>query len=195
MMKKLISSSKMVESFDEAGKSVKLEELSWIDDLKKESKNEFKSKKTIRYSEDFKKAVVMEVLGGLSKDGAKRKYGIGGHTTVLRWFRQYENSPGTDPIRENQPRHLEKSFKYVVSENRRLRKERELSKTKVGGFKEIIDTTEIKTETPIRKLLRQDSYNYSKKIEKNGSFISLRHLSTQVKRFTNKIKEIIDGSS
>ena len=149
-------------------------------------------RKTFRYSEDFKKVVVMDVLDGLSKDGANRKYGIGGHSTILSWIRQYENSLMIDPVQENQPRHLEKSFKYVVSENRRLRKEREISKTKVGGFKVIIDTTEIKTETPILKLLRQDSYNYSKKMEKKGSFLSLKHLSTQVKRFTNKIKEFVD---
>ena len=152
-----------------------------------------KQRETLRYSEEFKKAVVVEVLEGLSKDGAMRKYGIGGHTTVLRWIRQYENSPETNSIRENQPRHLEKSFKYVVSENRRLRKERELSKTKVDGFKVIIDKTEIKTETPIRKLSRHDSNNYSKKMGKKGLFLSLRYLSTQVKRFTNKIKEFVDG--
>jgi transposase-like protein len=44
------------------------------------------------YSEAFKKMVVKEVeSGGLTKDGAKRRYNIGGKTTVLRWCRKYGN--------------------------------------------------------------------------------------------------------
>jgi transposase-like protein len=90
-----------------------------------------KQRISIRYSDEFKKTVVREVLDGLSKDGASRKYGIGGHTTVLRWIRQYENLPMIEPVQENQPRQIEKSFKYIESENRRQRKERELIKLKV----------------------------------------------------------------
>ena len=44
------------------------------------------------YSEAFKRQVVREVMSGiLTKDGARRKYNIGGKTTVLRWCRQYGN--------------------------------------------------------------------------------------------------------
>ena len=42
------------------------------------------------YSEAFKRQVVREVMSGIStKDGAKRKYNIGGKTTILRWCRKY----------------------------------------------------------------------------------------------------------
>lgn len=42
------------------------------------------------YSEAFKRQVVREVMSGIStKDGAKRKYNIGGKTTVLSWCRKY----------------------------------------------------------------------------------------------------------
>jgi len=42
------------------------------------------------YSEAFKRRVVREVVSGiLTKDGAMRKYNIGGKTTVLKWCRKY----------------------------------------------------------------------------------------------------------
>jgi transposase len=43
-----------------------------------------------RYDEAFKIRVVQEVESGqLSKDAARRKYGIRGKTTVLSWCRKY----------------------------------------------------------------------------------------------------------
>ena len=49
-----------------------------------------KPTKATEYPEDFKIRVVKEVESGLlSKDGAKRKYGIGGKSTVLLWLRKY----------------------------------------------------------------------------------------------------------
>lgn len=190
-LKKLISSPKIVESFDDPGKDIKLEALNLINDSKKERMYEFKNENAIRYSDEFKKAVIMEVLDGLSKDGAMRKYGIGGHTTVLRWVQQYENSLKAVPIQENQHRQVEKSLKEVEYENRRLRKELELSNLKVRELNVIIDTAEINTEVPIRKLLSQDSYNYSKEMGKRESFLSLRQLSTTAKRFTIKVMELV----
>jgi transposase len=45
------------------------------------------------YSESFKIKVVREVEGGLlSKEAAKRKYGIRGKSAVLSWCRQYGQS-------------------------------------------------------------------------------------------------------
>jgi len=42
------------------------------------------------YPESFRIKVVKEVENGLlSKEGARRKYGIGGKTTVLSWCRKY----------------------------------------------------------------------------------------------------------
>lgn len=46
----------------------------------------------VGYSESFKIQVVKEVVSGiLTKDGAKRKYNIGGNSTVLKWCRKYGN--------------------------------------------------------------------------------------------------------
>jgi transposase len=43
-----------------------------------------------KFSEAFKKAVVKEFEQGLlNKDQLQRKYGLGGHSTVLKWCRKY----------------------------------------------------------------------------------------------------------
>jgi len=48
------------------------------------------TKNGVKYREFFKIKVVKEVEnGGLSKEAARRKYGIGGKTTVLSWCRKY----------------------------------------------------------------------------------------------------------
>jgi len=45
----------------------------------------------VRYSQAFKQQVVLELEQGQhgSIESARRKYGIGGSTTVLTWVRQY----------------------------------------------------------------------------------------------------------
>jgi hypothetical protein len=56
----------------------------------------------------------------------------------------------------------------------------------------MIDTAKAKTEVPNRKIFQPGSFENSNEIGKKVSFISLRHLSTQLKSFTNKIKEFVD---
>jgi len=48
------------------------------------------SVKLVEYPESFRLKVVKEVESGLySKDEIRRKYGIGGKTTILYWCRKY----------------------------------------------------------------------------------------------------------
>lgn len=48
------------------------------------------SRKEIKqYSESFKLKVISEIESGqLSKEAAKKLYGIGGHTTIYRWIKK-----------------------------------------------------------------------------------------------------------
>lgn len=191
-MKKQTSSPQIVDSIDETVKDIKMEEATMIDDLKKEPTAVCKNGKAVRYSDEFKEAVVMEVLNGLiSKDGAKRKYGIGGKSTVLKWIRKHQNSDVMHSNQENEHQHIDKSIKDIEFQNLRLRRELELSKLKVRELNLMIDIAEIKTEVPIRKLLRQDSYEYSKEIGKKKSFLSLVRLLTTAKRFTSRMKQFV----
>ena len=61
--------------------------------MKQKKIESFYTSPQISYSFAFKQKVVKEVeSGAISKDGARRKYGIGGKTTVLNWCRQYGNT-------------------------------------------------------------------------------------------------------
>jgi transposase-like protein len=56
-----------------------------------------------RYDENFKQRVVQEVLNGeITKEEARRRYNIGGKSTVLKWMRTMSgikaNEFGTNPI-------------------------------------------------------------------------------------------------
>ena len=46
-----------------------------------------------QYSDEFKQAVVDEVLSGhISKDEARRRYGIKGKSAVLNWLRKFDTT-------------------------------------------------------------------------------------------------------
>ena len=66
-----------------------------------------------RYSKAFRRQVVREFeLGGITKQGLKRKYQIGGKSTVLQWCRKYGRlaypSTGTRgrPLQDPQQRRI-----------------------------------------------------------------------------------------
>ena len=43
------------------------------------------------YEESFKLRVIREVLSGeLTKSEANQRYGIGGHSTILKWIRKFD---------------------------------------------------------------------------------------------------------
>lgn len=47
-------------------------------------------KETVRYSDCFKLSIVEEIeRNGLSIENCRRKYGIGGSTTIQKWLKKY----------------------------------------------------------------------------------------------------------
>lgn len=61
----------------------------------------------IRYSEAFKLAVVREVEAGeLPFERIRRKYGIGGASTLQKWVRQYGNGTRGKIIRVQEPEEI-----------------------------------------------------------------------------------------
>jgi transposase len=63
--------------------------------------NEFKGHPVGEYSESFKRQVVREINSGrLCCEDARRKYGIGGHSTIQRWQMGYSKpSLNSRPIK------------------------------------------------------------------------------------------------
>jgi transposase-like protein len=62
-----------------------------------------KKAKTKKYSDSFKREVVLEVLSGsITKEEARLRYNIGGKTTILDWMRVYAGvkmkTSGVNPI-------------------------------------------------------------------------------------------------
>jgi transposase-like protein len=60
-------------------------------------------KTTKNYESSFKRQVVLEVLSGsVTKEEARKRYNIGGKTTILDWMRSYAGfkmrDAGTDPM-------------------------------------------------------------------------------------------------
>lgn len=111
---------------------------------------------TVRYSESFKKQVVSEVESGkLNKDAAKRKYNIGGSTTVLKWCRKYgKNSTETsDPtellIMKNKV--SEAAYKKRIAE---LEQELSFSKLKSNYLECVITELEIAGGISAKKSVR-----------------------------------------
>ena len=78
------------------------------------------SKTVKRYSEAFKRHVVREYEDGATVEALRRKYGIGGGSTIQQWIRKY----GRDGLRHrvvriqtaeeaNQVRHLQQELRRV----------------------------------------------------------------------------------
>jgi len=101
------------------------------------------------FSETLKREVVCQVQSGeLTKSEAKRKYGINGHSTILKWIRKFE---GSDP-------HFQSIMDYSKSDKKELLKrikelERKLEDEQIRsfGYSKMIDIAEEQLKVPIRK--------------------------------------------
>lgn len=128
--------------------------MSSVSEVSKMYRGEFAC--TVRYSESFKKQVVSEVeSGNLSKDGAKRKYNIGGKSTVLGWCRKY----GKNRTKSHTPmEHLimkdkisESAYKKRIAE---LEKDLSMSKLKSKYLECVITELEIAGGVSAKKSVR-----------------------------------------
>jgi transposase-like protein len=112
-----------------------------------------KGRKT--YSKEFKLQVVTEVERGLiTKEEARRKYGINGKSAILYWQRMFNKLP------ERQATRLKKSNKKVSQQKvnnpyeqriKELEKQLAEEKLKTLVYTTIIDIAEKELKIPIRK--------------------------------------------
>ena len=106
-------------------------------------------KKVKQYSDEFKKAVVKEViLGEISQAGAMRKYGIGGSMTLPRWLAKYGDMVPKDEQVDNLG---EKTKEELALEIERLKRQLEYEKLKSEAFDTMIKIAEKEFKIPIRK--------------------------------------------
>ena len=102
------------------------------------------------YSKAFKMAVVKEVLAGhLSKEAARRQYGIGGKSAILNWIRKFGPTDPTAMKKKRPPQRTAPA--QLEAENKRLREELELERLRVLSLNVMIDLAEEAFKVPIRK--------------------------------------------
>ena len=109
-------------------------------------------KKVNCYSDEFKSKVVKAVLSGvMSRKGASRKYGIGGHSTVSEWINKHR-------LRESYMRRhgscieqLPKTMTDQSEELLRLRKELEQERIQTRLLEKLIEVAEQEYKISIRK--------------------------------------------
>jgi transposase-like protein len=102
------------------------------------------------YSQSFKKSVVQEVLSGqLSKEEARRRYGIKGKSAVLNWIRKFDTADTKKMKKKTKtsPANLQ----LLEAENKRLQEELELERLRVFSLNVMIDLAEEEFKIPIRK--------------------------------------------
>ena len=102
------------------------------------------------YTEAFKRHVVQEVESGrITQCQASRKYGILGHSTILKWCRKYGNKPkrnGNKVMPEN-------NFELLrqANEIKALKQELEDACFKNMVLETLVDVAERELRVPIRK--------------------------------------------
>ena len=103
----------------------------------------------IGFSESFKRQVVSEVESGIITPGAAReKYGIPGHSTILRWRRKYgEGPPPKGPDGGAQTGQVAS----LRNEVKLLKQELEQARMRAVAMETLVDIAEQTYKIPIRK--------------------------------------------
>ncbi len=102
------------------------------------------------FTEAFKRHVVFEVESGrISQCDAGRKYGILGHSTILKWCRKY----GITRPKSGEKGMLEKDreLHLLRNENKALKEELEEARFKNVVLETLVDVAERELHVPIRK--------------------------------------------
>jgi transposase-like protein len=113
-----------------------------------------KEEKRARFTEAFKHHVVREVESGrISQSEANRKYGILGHSTILKWCRKYGKLPTRRITKSGLKKMDEREIELLrlENENKALRQELEDARFKNVVLETLVDVAERELKVPIRK--------------------------------------------
>ena len=113
-----------------------------------------KEGKGVRFTEAFKLHVVGEVESGrISQSEASRRYGILGHSTILKWIHKYGrfSSHLNTKIGLKSMDEKEIELLRLQNENKALRQELEDARFKNVVLETLVDVAERELGIPIRK--------------------------------------------
>jgi transposase-like protein len=102
------------------------------------------------YAEDFRIKVVKEIESGfISKEAVRRKYGIGGKTTVLSWCRKYGRKDYP-----YMPKEIINKYKNVDAKDKRISELEALLKQKevaIDALESLIEVANEMYDTNLKK--------------------------------------------
>jgi len=99
------------------------------------------------YSDEFKLKVIRAVLSGeITKEEARRKYGIRGKSAVLNWLRKYglepellkENEISLPSMEESSKKDIQKELRQLEAEKAALEEQLKLAQLKIKGYEIMI---------------------------------------------------------
>ena len=108
----------------------------------------------IFFTEAFKRHVVQEVeRGKITKSEAGRKYGILGHSTILKWCRRYGiiSQIHTGKVKRVVMTEQDRELHFLRNENKALKGELEEARFKNVVMETLVDVAERELHVPIRK--------------------------------------------
>ncbi len=102
-----------------------------------------------QYSESLKRKVVFQVQSGqLTQAEANTKYGIKGHSTILKWIRKFEEP---DPYFQNLMDYNKSDKTELIKRIKELERQLEDEQIRSLGYSKMIDIAEEQLKIPIRK--------------------------------------------
>ena len=115
-----------------------------------------KNQKRQKFSEDFKKEVCLAVIGGkLSREAARRFYGIKGNSAVTNWIRNYESdkfvATAIDVNLPTMTQHERDKFEELKRKIAFLEEQLFNETHRAGLYKKMIEIAEDELNIPIRK--------------------------------------------
>ena len=109
---------------------------------------------SVRFTEAFKLHVVEEVESGrITQSDAGRKYGILGHSTILKWCHKYGRHTTQRSARDMEMRMDKKETELLLLQNeiKALKQELEDARFKNVVLETLVDVAERELAIPIRK--------------------------------------------
>ena len=105
------------------------------------------------FSDVLKRRIIQEVLSGsISKEGARRQYGIRGKSAILKWMRKFGYAPNFDSITfRMKSKELPKDPEQLKHRIVELEKALEEAKLSSKFYSTMIDVAEKEFKIPIRK--------------------------------------------
>jgi transposase len=111
------------------------------------------------FSEHVKRSIIEEVgCGAISKEAARRRYGIKGKSSILKWQRNYEKYGRcslnllTDPMPLKQkPNRSDQSNEELRARIKQLERQLGDEQLRSEAYSRMIDAAETELKVPIRK--------------------------------------------